>query len=171
MFRLFRQDKKAATAVEFSLVAVPFLWMLIGMVELALYFSSASLLAEAANTGARMVRTGQFEEVADPAAAFSTAVCDRAALFIPCEDIQFQVTHVEDDDFRSAVEYAPTYDEDGNLENQGYNAGTASSVVIVRLAYRYQFMTPIIGSMLSTGPSNTTQIVNTIVMKNEPYDA
>jgi Flp pilus assembly protein TadG len=163
-------DRKGSTAVEFALVAGPFIWMLIGLIETALYFTTASLMAEATNVGARMVRTGQMEDAGNPEQAFRDIVCNRAAVFVPCSGIQFQVTHVTDDNFVSAASYDATFDENGNLNGQNYEDAEASSVMIVRIAYRYPFMTPLIGSLLSDGPGNTKLMLNTIVMKNEPYD-
>lgn len=163
-------DKKGATAVEFALIAGPFIWLLIGLVELALYFTTASLMAEAANVGARMIRTGQIEQNADPEQAFIDAVCDRAAVFIPCEDIQYQVTRVPNGQFQSADNFQPTMDDDGNLTGQGYEQGSESSVMIVRVGYRFPFLTPLIGGLLADGPRQTRLILNTIVMKSEPYD-
>lgn len=163
-------DRRGATAVEFAMLALPFMWLVIGMLELSIYFASSSLMAEAANVGARMVRTGQTQGVGDPATAFRNAVCDRAAVFIPCNRIQFQVRHISDDNFTSAVNYQAAFDSSGNLRNQGFDDGDQSSVIVVRLAYRYPFMTPLIGSLLADGPNTTKLILNTIVMKNEPYD-
>lgn len=169
MFSRMCHDRRGSTAVEFALVAIPFMWLLIGMVELALYFTSSSLLAEATNVGARMVRTGQLDGNAGAEQAFKDAVCDRAAVFIPCADIQFQVRQVAGDNFANAT--APGFDANGNLTGQGFNGGQQSSVIMVRVAYRYPFMTPLIGSVLADGANNSRLIMNTIVMKNEPYDS
>lgn len=169
MFSHICHDRKGSTAVEFALVAIPFMWLLIGMVELALYFTSSSLLAEATSVGARLVRTGQLEGSSGAEQAFKDAVCDRAAVFIPCPEIQFQVLPVTGDNFANAT--AASFDDEGNLTGQGYNDGQQSSVIMVRVAYRYPFMTPLLGSVLADGGNNSRLIMNTIVMKNEPYDS
>lgn len=166
----FIKDRKGSTAVEFALIAMPFLWIVIGMVEVSLYFATSSLMAEAANLGARVVRTGQLQAAGDPVAQFRETVCNRAAVFVPCDKIQFQVTHIADDNFTSAANYGAAFDADGNLKNQGYDDGGQGSVIMVRLAYRYPFMTPLIGGLMADGPGTSRLILNTIVMKNEPYD-
>lgn len=155
--------------MEFAFVAFPFIWLLLGLIELSLYFTTSSLLAEATNIGARKIRVGDMEGQSDPALAFKTAVCDRAAVFIPCDDIQFQVERISSGNFADA-DMTPTFDKNGNLEGAGYQDGSQSSVMMVRLVYRYPFMTPMLGPILSDGPNNTRLIVNTVVMKNEPYD-
>lgn len=164
------KDKRGATAVEFAFVAVPFIWMLLGLIELSLFFTTSSLLAEATNIGARQIRVGQLEGNTDAETAFQQIVCDRAAVFIPCDDIQFQVEQVAGGNYANA-DMTPIFDEDGNLIGAGYQDGEQSSVMLVRLVYRHPFLTPLIGSVLSDGGSdNTRLIVNTVVMKNEPYD-
>ena len=170
MIRRLFTEKKGSTAVEFALVATPFIWMLLGLIELSLYFTSSSLLAEATNIGARQIRVGNLEGQSDPETAFRKIVCDRAAVFIPCNQIQFQVEHVNNDSFANAQDMDPTFDKDGKLQGAGYQDGAQSSVMLVRLVYRYPFMTPMLGAVLSEGHDNKRLIVNTIVMKNEPYD-
>ncbi len=169
MRRFILKDRKGTAAVEFALVAFPFIWLLLGLLELSLYFTTSSLLAEAANVGARQVRVGQMEDEANQAQAFKNAVCARAAVFIPCSGIQFQVQQIGSGRFADA-DMTPSYDQNGNLQGQGYQDGAQSSVMLVRLVYRYPFITPMLGPLLSDGPRNTRLIVNTIVMKNEPYD-
>ena len=163
-------DQKGSTAVEFAFVAGPFIWMLLGLIELSLYFTTSSLLAEATNIGARQVRVGQLEGNPDPESAFRDIVCDRAAVFIPCSDIQFQVSLVNNDSFANAQTMLPAFDKDGKLVGAGYQDGAQSSVMLIRLVYRYPFLTPLIGGILSDRGDNTRLIVNTVVMKNEPYD-
>ncbi len=167
----FIKRKDGSMAVEFAFVAIPFFWMIIGMVELSIYFTTSSLLAESANVGARIIRTGQINEMAgDPYENFKDVVCDRAAVFIPCEDIQFEVAVMQGGSYGDFSNHGATYDEDGNLDNNGsYQGSTQNDVVMVRLAYRYPFLTPFIGSALSNNGDNTRLILNTILVKNEPY--
>jgi len=145
--------------------------MLIGMVELALYFTTSSLLAESANIGARMIRTGQISEMAgDPFANFKDVVCDRAAIFIPCANIQYEVAVMNNGDYSDMENHDAGFDEDGNLSNNGnYDGGAQSDVIMVRLAYRYPFYTPVIGGLMADNADNTRLIVNTVLVKNEPY--
>jgi len=164
------RDKEGTVAIEFAFVAIPFIWLLIGLIELSLFFTTSSLLAESANVGAREIRVGNLEGNPDPEAAFQKIVCDRAAIFIPCDDIQFQVSVVPDGSYFTAGGMDATFNLDGSLQGAGYEDGAQSSVMLVRLVYYYPFMTPVIGSLLSDTGGTTRMILNTIVMKNEPYD-
>ena len=72
--------------------------------------------------------------------------------------------------FINALQIGPVFDEDGNLVSQGFAPGGVESTVLVRLAYRYNFMTPLIGHILDSGPvENVYTHMATVVLRNEPY--
>ena len=55
----FRRDQDGATAVEFALVAVPFLALLFAIIELAMMFWTTQILEESLSQTARSLLTGQ----------------------------------------------------------------------------------------------------------------
>lgn len=171
LFRSWRRREEGVTAVEFSLVGVPFVLMIIGTVEMALMFTAQSLLQEATFTAARLIRTGQIQ-VIDPGQqqqAFREAVCDFAAMLIPCGEIQFQVQEIPS--FGDAQDLPEAeFDEDGNLANQGFDPGGVSDIVMVRVVYNYPIVTPLMQPMLTNTGGLTRSMISTIVMQNEPYE-
>lgn len=163
-------DKRGTTAVEFSLVGIPFMLMIIGTAEMALMFTAQSVLQEATYTASRLVRTGQLQkmEEGDPQEAFRDAVCDFAELLIPCDRIQFQVEEVPS--FGDAEDLPPPeFDEDGNLEDQGFDPGGENSVILIRVAYNYPIVTPLMQPILTNNGGLTRTMISTIVLQNEPY--
>ncbi|HRC26194.1 MAG TPA: pilus assembly protein, partial [Alphaproteobacteria bacterium] len=42
--RSWRQDRSGSTAIEFSLVAIPFVIMMLGIIEIAILYTAGSLL-------------------------------------------------------------------------------------------------------------------------------
>jgi len=168
---LWRRQEDGATAVEFSLVAIPFVLMVVGTIEMALMFTAQSLLQESTFTAARLIRTGQIQQ-ADPAAQedmFRDSVCNFAQILIPCTSIQYQVQQVPS--FGDAESLPPAqFDEDGNLEDQGFDPGGVSDVVLIRVAYNYPIITPMMQPMLSNRAGLTRTMVSTIVLQTEPYE-
>lgn len=169
----FRKEEKGATAVEFSLVGVPFIFMIVGIVEMSLMFASQSLLEYGTSQGARIIRTGQ-AQLGGGESAFRNAVCDAVSItpergFIDCDDIQYQV-QILDDFSDAADEPAPEFDEDGNLEDQGFDAGGVNDVVMIRVAYRYEILTPLMSTLMTNNNDNTRLMVSTTVLQTEPYD-
>lgn len=167
----FAQYKDGATAVEFAFIAVPFIFLMIGIFELAIMFASAYLLQGATADGARIIRTGQAQESGDAVGAFEDELCDRIGIFLDCDDLQYEVIHIPDDTFETAEDYEPTYDDDGNLISNGFDAGDINDVIMVRAAYRYRFVTPFIGLLMADGGGNSSRLLmTTYVFKNEPYN-
>lgn len=169
----FVKEERGATAVEFSLIGVPFIFMIVGVIEMSLMFASQSLLEYGTSQGARMVRTGQVQ-LGEGEAAFRDAICDAVSItpergFIDCDSIQYQVQTL--DDFADAAdEPPPTFDADGNLEDQGFDAGGVNDVVMIRVAYRYEILTPLMSSLLTNNNDNSRLMVSTTVLQTEPYE-
>ena len=163
--------KEGTTAVEFALVGIPFVLMIVGTLEMSLMFTAQALLHESTFTAARLIRTGQIQtgEVEGGETAFREAVCDFAALMIPCDRIQFQVQQVPS--FGDAQDLPPAeYDEDGNLEDQGFDPGSVSEIVLIRVAYNYPVITPFMQPFLAESGKSTRTMLSTIILQNEPYE-
>ncbi|MCD8566367.1 MAG: pilus assembly protein [Alphaproteobacteria bacterium] len=158
-------------AIEFAIVAIPFIYMLVAIIELSLMFTSAALLESATSAAARQIRTGAIQQAAaDNAgqeALFRQAFCNNITALIDCNAVQIEAADIGD--FSSYNNYLPQYDEDGNFTPQGFNAGEESDVVLIRTVYRYAFMTPFIGQFLGEGGSGMRTFMSTIVLQTEPY--
>jgi Flp pilus assembly protein TadG len=168
-FRQYLQRKDGATAVEFALVAFPFTYLMVAIIEMSLLFAGMSTLDSATNEAARLIKTGQVQQTnGDPQDMFEDKLCEKASVFIPCDAIQYEVITMGG--FSDFASYPPTFDEDGNLESQGFNPGAVDDVVLIRASYRYPLMTPLLGAVFSDGPNNTKLMVTTVVLETEPYD-
>lgn len=161
------RKKEGSTAIEFSLMAIPYVMLTVGIIEMSIMYASASLLEGATGSAARMIRTGQIQQATseDPETMFRDAICSYATVLINCNDVQIEVSTMDSfSDFSG-----PSYDADGNLNNQGFAAGGVSDRVLIRVAYRYSMMTPFIGPLLA-GPDNSHMFISTIVLQTEPYE-
>jgi hypothetical protein len=89
---------------------------------------------------------------------------------LDCSRIQYEVIRIGDDSFETAETATPQFDEDGNLIEQEFNAGNSNDVILVRTAYRYEFITPLIGALMTGDDGrNSMTHMSTIVIKAEPY--
>src|SRR6516164_6053828 len=79
-----RQDGTAA--VEFGLVAAPFLALLFAIVETAVVFFAGQALETAVADSARLIMTGQAQNQGFDAAAFKTAVCNKIYGLFDCQN-------------------------------------------------------------------------------------
>lgn len=156
------------TAIEFSLLVIPYLILSLGIIELAVMYTAASLLEGATGSAARLIRTGQVQQAAgDPEQMFRDAICDYATVLISCEDVEVEV--IQMDSFADFDSYAPSYDEDGNMNSSGFSPGGSNDRVLIRTAYRYDMMTPFVGPLLA-GADGSILFMSTIVLQTEPYE-
>lgn len=161
--------KEGTTAIEFSLLFIPYLMLTLGIIELSIMYASASLLEGATSSAARLIRTGQIQQAEgiDPEDMFRDAICNYATVLIHCDEVVIEVRKM--DSFSDYSSMTPQFDEDGNLVSQGFNAGGAADRVLIRVAYRYRMMTPLVGPLLS-GPDGSMLFMSTIVLETEPYE-
>jgi len=168
MFGLIKQlykRKEGSTAIEFAMLAVPYIMLSLAIIELSLMFTSASLLEGATDSAARMVRTGQIQQGGGGETAFRAALCAYATVLVNCNDIVVEVIPLASyNDFTG-----PTYDADGNMVSQGFDSGGSNDRMLIRTSYRFQMMTPLVGPLLN-GPDGATTFISTIVLQTEPYE-
>ncbi len=171
LIRHWWRGQEGVTAVEFSLLALPLVVMVIGTIEIALMFTTQSLLDASTYTAARMIRTGQIQQSGsdEPEEIFRETLCDFAALLIPCGDIQFQVTNLPNFGDADGMPDA-TFDDDGNMQGQGFDPGGVSAVVLIRVAYRYSIITPLMQPVLTNRSDGSRIMMSTIVLQTEPYE-
>lgn len=163
----WRRDEDGAAALEFAFLSIPFFTFLIGIIEIALMIANASVLEGATYDAARLVRTGQVQQGADPETVFRSALCGHAVI-LDCDAIQYNVTTMNS--FSDAEEAVPTFDEDGNMEEEDFDAGGSGDIVMIRVSYLYEMMTPMLGDLFTNYPDRRRLMTSTVVLQTEPYE-
>jgi hypothetical protein len=148
---------------------MPFIFLLLATLEIAMMFATASLLEGGTSMTARLIRTGQIQQsgAADPEAMFRERLCDLAQTMVVCDEVQIEVMPMAS--FFDFDTMGAQFDEDGNMVSRGFDAGGSDDAILIRVAYRYTMMTPLIGALLA-GPDDSTLFMSTIVLQTEPYD-
>ncbi len=176
----FRNDQDGTTAIEFALVALPFLMMAIGIIGLGLYSFTRSSLEHAVETSARKIRTGQLQTLAqtDPTAtfgAFKQSICDEAASYIDCGKVTM---HIQTNSDWAGVTPNGCLDTSGVQVNSsgqdgdsiGDHSGGAGDVVLVTVCYEWDMMKNVdflnFGDMANGG----TMIQASTAFRTEPYE-
>jgi Flp pilus assembly protein TadG len=168
-FNNLRKNEDGATAVEFAFLAIPFVYMLVGILEMCLMFAGGTILHGGTGVAGRLVRTGQLQAQADPEAAFRTALCEEVSIFLNCDNIVYEVIDLGEGGFSAGSVAPPKITEDGEMEAGEFDPGEEGSVILVRASYLYPIVTPIFSSFLSDAPNNSKLFISTLVIKNEPY--
>lgn len=169
LFRKWFVRKDGGVAIEFSLLSIPYVFLSIGIIELAVMYAAGSMLEGATGSAARLIRTGQIQQSAsaDPEALFRAALCGYAGALVDCNDVQIEVQTVNS--FADVGALTPNFNEDGAFVSSGFSAGGVNDRVLIRAVYRYPMMTPFVGPLL-TGTDNARTFISHIVLQTEPYE-
>lgn len=172
--KIIRKDD-GVTAVEFAFFAIPFVFLLIGMVEIGMMSTAGTLLQGATDDAARLIRTGQAQQSADPQATFEEKLCDTVDILINCDDLVYEVISFDESmGFGGLSEnmglIEPTFNGAGDFESDGFDPGGENSLIIVRVTYDYPLLSPFVGPFLTDPGRNTKLLMSTAIIQNEPYD-
>ena len=168
----FKRSQGGATAVEFALVAAPFLYLLMAIFETGLMLFSEYVIENGVAKAAREIRTGQVQSTAVSAADFKNLVCGNLASFLKC-DTNLNI------DVRSFTKFSdislpPPLNADGTMsdtvsKDASWDTGTALEVVVVRTYYVWKLFTPGI-SQLSNMAGDSRLLTAGAVFRNEPFN-
>ena len=161
------RSQRGGMLVEFSFV-VPFVVLLLtATAELAVTLFVDATISGAVQNAARDIRTGRVQESENPLDAFQTKLCDSLFGIVSCAALTFDVRTF--DDF-SSVSMTLDVDEDGNLTGGQFTPGDSGEITVVRAAYRWNFLTPLVGQALSSDGSGGVLLISTTAFQNEPYE-
>jgi len=164
--RLARQEEGAA-AVEFGLIAMPFLALVFAIIETALVFFANQVLETAVADSSRLIMTGQAQMQGLNKDTFKDQVCAKIFGLVDCVGgVHVDVQTVSS--FGSITLDKPL-DGDGKLDTSGfkYQAGGPGEIVVVRLVYQWPTYVAMLG--LSNMAGNNRLMMATAVFRNEPY--
>jgi Flp pilus assembly protein TadG len=181
--RGFVRREDGSAAVEFALIAAPFLALLFAIIETAMVFFAGQTLEAAAADSARLIMTGQAQTTKyvppDPnykasglvpftEADFHQAVCDRlkGGLF-DCAKIIVDVKKY--DTFATINTAAPVTNGALNTKNMGYDQTKQGDIAVVSLYYQWPIYVSLLGNNLSNLTGNDRLLVATSVFRVEPY--
>lgn len=167
--RRFVRNRSGATALEFAIVGPIFLIALVGTMEVGIAYGAQASLQNAANSAARLVRTGQAQTSALTQTQFRNAVCANIQPLLGC-DANLQIDLEAYSNFGGASFSSPLQ-SDGTLDPSlnKYQPGNPCDVVLLRIFYKWPVITPLIGPMLANMPGNTMLMSATSAFRNEPY--
>jgi len=166
--RLIRHQEGAA-AIEFGLVAAPFLALVFAIMETAVIFFASQALETAAADSARLIMTGQAQMQGFDQAKFKQEVCARVHGVFNC-GASFFVDVKKYTSFASISTDKPV-DAGGNLQSDsfGYQPGGPGDIVVVRLMYQWPVYVSLLGLNLADMSAGKRLLLSTLAFRNEPY--
>ncbi len=165
--RRLKASQAGATAVEFAMVAGPFFFLLFGLLEICLVFIISTVMEQAADDAARAIRTGAY--TGTDGVPLQADICTGMLDLFNC-DAALRVQVNSPTSFATAIaddyEAAP-----GVFKDQSgitYDDGAGGDIVVVRVLFRWELITPVISQPLSNW-GNARLIQSTVVFRNEPF--
>ncbi len=178
--RHFVRRQDGAAAVEFALVALPFLALTFAIIETALVFFAGQTLEAAAADSARLIMTGQAQTDISPTTKavgfsqedFKNAVCDRVYGLFDCKnDLYVDVrTYTSFAAGATALNTSPISNGTFDTSKMQYNPGGAGDIVVVTLYYQWPIYVTVLGNSLDNLNGGNRLLVATSVFRTEPYE-
>ena len=166
--RRFARRSEGVAAVEFGMVAAPFLALMFAIMETALVFFASQTLETAVADSARLIMTGQAQNAAFTQAQFKNAVCAKLTVMFDCVngvaiDVQSYTTF-------STVDISSPIDASKNfVPPNNYLPGGPTDIVVVRLFYKWPIFVTGLGFNLANLSGNKRLLTATAAFQNEPY--
>lgn len=165
--RSLRDCRRGATMVEFALVFIPFMSLLLAILQTAILFFAQQTLDTVAEKATRVFVTGSAQKSNMTAAQFKKRACSVLPVHFRCADLMIDV--------RSAPKFsdvnlaAPdiTYDTSGKPTGFAYTPGDSSQITIVRMMYIWRTPMGLLGFDLSNMSKGRRLLIATQVFKAE----
>ena len=176
------RDTEGATAVEFVFVAIPVIYLMVGILEFSAAMTVSNSLEAATNLSSRLGKTG-FVDVAeglDQSATIRAEIERRVGPLIDMNKLEIDAKAYADFGSVGASEPWNDTNDDGVpqtgefTDTNGNNFcdgctgfGGADNVVIYTITYPWTIMTPLMNRLL--GEDGIFNLTAYSVVKNEPY--
>ncbi len=167
--RRFVRQQDGAAAVEFALVAVPFLALIFAILETALVFFAGQTLEAAVTDAGRLIMTGQAQSQGFSQADFKNQVCARLAggLFDCAGGVYVDVKTFAS--FGSVNTAPPVNNGQFDTTKMNFNPGSPGCIVAVSVYYQWPIYVSLLGNNLSNLSNGSRLLEATAVFRNEPY--
>jgi Flp pilus assembly protein TadG len=180
--RLLR-DKSGTSAIEFALLALPFMMVLFASLETFAAFTAEQLLANATETMARKIRTGEITSTMTEE-NFRKAFCAEISVIMTCSATEAKKSDKLFIDVRSFSDFSKIPDAiprvggaNSDLDTSGFKfePGGPTTINIVRAYYRWEVITdlvrPYITNLRPVGSSRPKDylMVATAAFRNESF--
>jgi Flp pilus assembly protein TadG len=167
--RALLADANGATAVEFGLVAAPFIALLVGIIQTFLVIFASQLLETVVVQASRQILTNQAQNANTTQTGFTNLVCQQVAILFNCSGLMVDVQSVSS--FSSTSTAAPvlTFNGQGKVTNTWqYNPGGPGQIVVVRVMYQWPVFLGPLGFTLSNLANGNRLIMASAAFQNEP---
>jgi Flp pilus assembly protein TadG len=163
----FARATRAATAVEFGLIAAPFIALLLAILQVGVVFVVQQVLQTATSQAARLIMTGQAQTQNMTGAQFQQQVCAHATALFNCSALYVNVQTFSS--FSNVSMTNPVNNGQFNAGNLQFSPGGSGDIVVTQVFYQWPVFLGPLGFNLSNLNNNQLLLVGTAAFRNEPY--
>ncbi len=162
----------ATGAVEFALIAAPFLATLIAILEVTLFLFAQSVLQNAATEAGRLFMTGSAQSSNTTQSQFQIRICPMISALFNCSSLMVNVQSFTSFSGVNASEPTLTFNSQGQVTNTwSYTPGTPGQVMVVQLIYQWPIVSGPLGYVLSSLGNGHAEMMGVSAFRVEPYQA
>ncbi|MCG6114375.1 MAG: pilus assembly protein [Mesorhizobium sp.] len=167
----FVRNRKGSTAIEFTLLAIPFSMLVFAVLESSISFAAQQVMANAADDIARQFRTGQIKADDFSKQEVRDLICGRMQIVVSpgCPGLEV--------DFRSYATFAEAAQvrvrfQNGDLVTSDFDIlpGDSMSKNMLRVFYRWPVITDFMRKSMANLPDGKTLHFASVTWQNEPYE-
>ena len=167
-FATLRRDQKGATAVEFALLIGPFLFLLLGLLEVSMQYFIATAMDYSVQKTARLIRTGQAQESNLSLDDLRSTMCEHMLDIFDCTDNSyFSVTELDNLAATSAA--LPVKSSGDFVDSTIYETGHGGSYIIVRGYFQFSPLFDVFGALSPRLPNGNRIAAASALFRNEPF--
>jgi Flp pilus assembly protein TadG len=171
VMRRFARERRGSAAIEFGILALPFISLTFAILEASLSFSTQQMLHNAVDRVGRDVRTGRLRSADLAGAGLRNLVCARIQLVVSrgCPDLAVDLQSYPT---FTAVPKAIPMTAGGDLNTAGFRVapGGPSTINQLRIFYRWPVITDMLRASMSSLPGGKTLLASTATWRNEPFE-
>jgi Flp pilus assembly protein TadG len=172
LMKRFAHGRTGSAAVEFAMIALPFLALIMGIVEISMIYLVSTTLENATADVARKVRTGELQTsgTTQTPTMFVNSICGELTWLSSCST-NLYVDVNKATSFSTVSQASPIKNGQIDQTQLHFVLGGPGDIVMVRAFYQWTLFTPMLDGMAATMNGGSTLITSTAAFKNEPYAA
>lgn len=171
LFSRFARDRSGSTAIEFSVLAIPFALLLFAILESCISFAAQQVLANATDDIARQVRTGRLRAADLDGTKLRDMICERLEVVVTsgCPGLAVDLRAV--DTFQQAAALGIPWNATRTdiVEDFKVDPGATLSKNVLRVFYRWPIITNFMAKSMANLPDNKTLHFSMAAWQNEPF--
>lgn len=172
----FLKNRDGGTAVEFTLLSIPFAILVFAILETCISFAGQQVMSNITDDIARQIRTGQLRPAALDEEKLKDLICDRLEIMVAknCPGLEVDLQEYATFAAAAAVRIKFIVDADGkkDLDTSTFKVDPGLSMTknMLRVFYKWPVITDFMSKLVSNLKGGKTLHFATVTWQNEPFD-